>query len=64
MGEVGTPGGKKVTRSLLRKANQVFIFCHLFGLHMCCENMMFHGLKEGQSLRTLCIEHVVCTFSG
>ena len=55
---------KKVTALLLRKANQVFIFCHLFALHMCCENLMFHEVQGGQSLRTLCAAHVACTFSG
>ena len=34
--EVGTPGGKKVTRSLLRKAQQVFILLHITCLLCIC----------------------------
>ena len=78
--EVGAPGGKKVTRSLLREAKQVFILCHLFALHMCRDNLIFHGVKEGQSLDIACVyttqckrndrakaqqlKKVVCTCSG
>ena len=37
--EVGTPGGKKVTWSLLRKAKQIVILLHIiFVLCMCRHN--------------------------
>ena len=35
--EVGAPGGKKVSRLLLRKATKVFILSYFFALHMCCD---------------------------
>ena len=43
--KVGAPGGKKVTRSLLRKAKQ-FAY-HLFGLRMGRYNVISQGVKEG-----------------
>ena len=47
--EVGAPGGQKVTRSLLRNAKQVFIPSHIifFALHMCRDNLIFFGVKDG-----------------
>ena len=63
--EAGAPGGRKVTRSLLRKAKQIFILLHIICLLcMCCDNLIFHGVKEGQTLEIACLEHVVCTCSG
>ena len=55
--EVGPPTGKKVNGSLLRKAKQVFLLCHLFALKKCHDNFTLHGVKEGQSLdgRCLCL---------
>ena len=48
--EVGAPEGKKVTPSLLRKAKRFLspwlIICLLC---MCHDNLMFHGIKEGES---------------
>ena len=57
--DVGAPGGKKVTRSLLRKANS-FAYI-LIDLHVCPDNVIFHVIKEGRSLEIACVEHVVCT---
>ena len=64
--ESGAPGRKKVPQSLLHKAKQFFILfaSHLFALHMCCRNVIFHGIKEDESLETVCVEHVVCKCSG
>ena len=65
MAEVGAPEGKKVTRSLLRKAKQFLIpwliICLLCMFH---DSLIFHGIKEGQSLVIMCVEHVVCTCNG
>ena len=65
MAEVDAPEGKKLTRSLLRKAKQflipwliIFLFC------MCHDNLISHGIKEGHSLAIVCVEHVVCTCNG
>ena len=63
--EVGAPGRKKVSQSLLRMAKQVFIpWLIICLLCMCCDNLIFHGIREGQSLVIACVEHVVCTCSG
>ena len=63
--EVGAPGGKKVNRSLLRKAKQVFIpWLIICWLCMCRDNLIFHGINEGQSLVIACVVHVVCTCNG
>ena len=61
MAEVGAPGAKKVSGSLLCRAKQV-IFPWLFIclLCMCNYNFIFHGIKEGQSLVIACLEHIVC----
>ena len=51
MAEVGTPEGKKVTRSLLRKAKQFLIpWLIICLLCMCHDNLISHGIKEGESL--------------
>ena len=47
--EVRAPEGQKVARSLPR---------------MCHDNLISHGIKEGQSLVIVCVEHVVCTCNG
>ena len=58
--EVGTPGGRRVSQSLLRKATQfLFPWLIICLLCMCHDNLIFHGIKEGQSLATACVEHVV-----
>ena len=63
--EVGAPEGKKVTRSLLRKAKQFLIpWLFICLLCMCHDNLISHGIKEGQSLVIVCVEHVVCTCNG
>ena len=63
--EVGTPGGKKVNRSLVCKAKQVFIpWLIICLLCMCPDNFIFPGIKEGQSLVIAFVEHVACTCSG
>ena len=63
--EVGAPGGKIVTWSLLRKAKQIFILLHIFCLPcMCRDNLIFHGVTEGQTLGGACVEHAVRTGSG
>ena len=49
--EVGAPGWKKVTRSLLRKAKQVFILCPLFVLHVTHDKSIF----EDGVCRTCCV---------
>ena len=60
--EVGAPGGKKVTRSLLCKAKQMLIpWLIICLLCMCHDNLIFHGIKEGPSLVIVCVEHVVYT---
>ena len=54
--EVGAPGGKKVTLSLLR--HECFLF--LFFVHcLPCVCVMII-----QSLETACVEHAVCTCNG
>ena len=60
--EVGAPGGKKVTRSLLHKAKQ-FAY-HLFALRMGRTNLIFQGVKEGLFFDIACVEHVLCTCNG
>ena len=62
--ESGAPGRKKVPQSLLHKAIIHSFASHLFALHMCCRNVIFHGIKEDESLETACVEHVVCKCSG
>ena len=59
--EVDAPEGKKLARTLLRKAKHFlicwFIICLLC---MCHDNFIFDGIKEGYSLVMSCVEHVVC----
>ena len=63
--EVGAPEGKKVTRSLLRKAKQFLILCLIICLLcMCHDNLISHGINEGQPLVIVCVEHVVCMCNG
>ena len=63
--EVGAPEGKKVTRSLLRKAKPFPIpWLIIRLLCMCQDNLIFHGIKEGSSLVIACVEQVVCTCNG
>ena len=63
--DVGVPGGNKVTPSLLRKAKELLIPCLIICLlRMCHDNLIAHGIREGQSLVTVCVEDVVCTCSG
>ena len=63
--EVGAPEGKKVARSLLRKAKQFLIpWLFICLLCMCHDNLIFHGIKEGQCLVIACVEHVVCMCNG
>ena len=63
--EVGAPEGKKVTRSLLRKAMQFLIpWFFICLLCMCHDTLIFNGIKEGESLVIVCFEHVVCTCNG
>ena len=65
MAEVGAPGGTKVSQLLLRKAKQTFILLHIICLLcMCRDNLIFHGVKEGETLEIAFVEHVVCTCSG
>ena len=60
--EVGAPEGKKVTRLLLCKAKQFPIPWLIICLPcMCHDNLISHGVKEGESLVNVCVEHVVCT---
>ena len=57
--EVGASGRKKVTQSLLGKAKQIFIPQHIICfLCMCCDNLIFHGVKENQLLVIGCGEPV------
>ena len=63
--EVDAPEGKKVTRSLLRKAKQFLIpWLIICLLCMCHDNLISHGIKEGQSLVIVRVEHVQCTCHG
>ena len=63
--EVGVPEGKKVTRSLVRKAKQLLIPWLIIGLLcMCHDNLISHGIKEGQSWVIVFVEHEVCTCNG
>ena len=63
--EVGTTEGKKITWSLLRKAKQFLIPWLIICLFcMCHDNLISHGIKEGQSLVIVCDEHVVCKCNG
>ena len=63
--EVDALEGKKVARSLLRKAKQFLIRCVIICLLcMCHDNLIFHGIKECQSLMIACVEHDVCTCNG
>ena len=63
--EVGAPEGKKVTRWLLRKARQFLILSLIICLLcMCHDSLISHGIKEGQPLVIVCVEHVVCTCNG
>ena len=60
--EVGAPEGKKVTRSLLRKAKQFLIpWLIICVLCMSHDNLISNGINEGQSLVIVCVQHVVCT---
>ena len=63
--EVGAMEGKKVTRSLLRKAKQFLIPWLIISLLcMCHDNLISHEIKEGESLVIVCVAHVVCTCNG
>ena len=63
--EVGAGERKKVTWSLLRKAKQVLIAWPIICLLCVChDSWISHGIKEGQSLVIVCVEHVVCTCNG
>ena len=63
--EVGATEGKKVTRSLLRKAKQFLIpWLIICLLCMCHDNLISDGIKEGESLVIVCVEHVLCTCNG
>ena len=63
--DVGAPEGKKVTRSLLRKAKQFLIpSLIIWLLCMCHDNLISHGIKEGDPLVIVCVGHVVCTCNG
>ena len=65
MAEVGAPGGKKLSRWLLRKAKQFLIpWLVICLLCMCHDTLICHGIKEGQSLAIACVEHVVCKCNG
>ena len=58
--EVGARDGKKVTRSLLRKAKVMFIPRHIIcSFCMCCDNSIFR-----QFVVIACFERVVRTCSG
>ena len=61
--EVDAPEGNNVTRSLLCKAKQFLIPWLIIGF-ICMHNLISHGIKEGQSLVIVCVEHVVCTCNG
>ena len=63
--EIDAPEGRKVARSLLRKAKQFLIpWFSIYLLCMCHDNLIFHGIKEGHSLVIACVEHAVCTCNG
>ena len=63
--DVGAGEGKKVTRSLLRKAKQFVIpWLIICLLCMCHDNLISHGIGEGECLVIVCVEHVVCAFNG
>ena len=63
--EVGALAGKKVNRSLLRKAKQFLIpWLIICLLCMCHDNLILHGIKEGESLVIVCVEQVVCKCNG
>ena len=48
--EVGAPEGKKVNRSLLRNAKQFVIpWLIICLLCTCHDNLISHGIKEGES---------------
>ena len=65
MAEVCAPEGKKVGPSLLRKAKQFLILeLTICLLCMCHDNLIYHGIKEGESLVIVCVEHVVCRCNG
>ena len=65
MAEVCAQEGKKVTRSLLRKTKQLLILeLTICLLCMCHDNLISHGIKEGQSLVIVGVEHVVCRSYG
>ena len=58
--EVGAPEERNVTRLLLRNEYIRSLLCFLFALHMRCEDLIFHEVKEGPSSETACVEHVLC----
>ena len=63
--EVGAPEEKKVTRSLLLKAKQFLIPWRIVCLLCIChDNLISHGVKEGESLVIVCVEQVVCNRNG
>ena len=63
--EVGAPEGKKVTRSLLRKAKQFLLpWLIICLLCMCHDKLIPHGIREGESSVIVCVEHVMCTCNG
>ena len=64
--EVGARGGKKVTSVVAPQGKEsVYSFAyHLCALDICRDNLIFHGIKDGQSFEIACVEHVVCTCSG
>ena len=63
--EIGAPEGKKVTRSLLRKAKQ-FLIPWLITCLLCMrhDNLISQGIKKGESVVIVCVEHDVCTCNG
>ena len=65
MAGVGALEGKKVTGSLLRKVKQFLIhWLIICFLCMCHDNLISHGIKKGQSLMMVCVQHVVWTCNG
>ena len=65
MAQVGALEGEKITRSLLRKAKQFLIpWLIICLLCMCHDNLISHGIKEGESFVIVCVEHVVCMCDG
>ena len=63
--EAGASEGMKVTGSLLPKAKQFLILWFFICLRcMCHDNLISHGIKEGQSLVIVCVERDVCTCNG